>query len=119
MTLISITGLASDPTYGRDADAYESSLDQMFAIIESDTSSLTPAGRRKLLAEIDAIIDGDRPVPITAAMRAQAKPIRLDPLAKLTADFWRSYAKKNPKPARRKGIETHVSISPLSRQRSR
>ncbi len=98
MTIISIIDHASDPAFGRDLEAYESGVDKMFDIIERDTAGLTSAARKRFMAQVNAIIDADNPLPITATMRAGMKAVRLvggNGMATVTDRFWRGYARKH------------------------
>jgi hypothetical protein len=83
MTLISVTNTTSS-THGRELEAYERALDSMFELQDKPLSTPTEMARRR--RALDAIIDGDHPVAVTAAMRASGRPVRLEP-AKTLSDI--------------------------------
>ena len=104
MALISITGRSTGQQYGREAKAYERSLDGLFAIMNRGKPTSEEA-RARLAEEVDAVLEaaGDL-LPITASARRSMKAVRLPndrsrpDLAEVTDSFWKRYRAKHPQP---------------------
>jgi len=99
--LIAITANASPARGNTEAEVTEM-MDLFDDVLEGQTTS-------KTVDRMLEILDAGK--PITASMRAHAKRVRLDPLAKLTDRFWRDYRAKHPQPKRAKRTAIHVSIA--------